>query len=138
MTTPGPSGVKLVFCLRRRADVSREQFQAYWQHNHGRLGVALAADLGYTRYVQSHTLSIGLNEALQRSRGGPPAFDGVVELWFASVDAVEKTFSSPAGRAAARRLVEDELTFVDVAASPIFLAEEKPMWPVSPDSSEVC
>jgi uncharacterized protein (TIGR02118 family) len=125
------SRVKLVFCLRRRPDLTREQFQEYWRGSHGKLGVSLADALGFRRYVQSHTVSSPLNDALQRSRGGPPAYDGVVELWFEDVDAVQRTFSSPAGRDAARQLVEDEFTFVDVAASPIFVVEETLMYDVA-------
>ena len=121
--------VKLMFCLQRRGDLSREEFQAYWRESHGRLGVALADALGYARYVQSHTLSVPLNDALQRSRGGPPAYDGVVELWFDSVEAVQRTFGEPAGRAAAAQLLADEANFVDATSSPIFLVEEQLMWP---------
>ncbi|SOD74671.1 uncharacterized protein (TIGR02118 family) [Jatrophihabitans sp. GAS493] len=124
----GTAQVKLLFCLRRRADLTREEFQEYWQGSHGKLGVELADDLGFIRYVQSHTLSAPLNDALQASRSAPPAYDGVVELWFESVEAVERTFSTPKGRAAARRLVEDESNFVDVSASPIFLVSEHGMY----------
>lgn len=118
-----------MFCLRRRQDLSRQQFSDYWREQHGALGVRLAEALGYDRYVQSHTLEIPLNDALQRSRGGPEAYDGVVELWFADEDVVARTFSSDAGRDAARQLVTDEFNFVDVTASPIFVVRETVMYP---------
>jgi uncharacterized protein (TIGR02118 family) len=120
-------GVKLLFCLRRRADLTREEFQSYWHDEHGRLGVSLAGDLGYRRYVQSHTLSTPLNDALRESRGAPEPYDGVVELWFESLDAIERTFSGSAGRSAARALLRDERNFVDLGASPIFVVEERAM-----------
>ena len=41
---------------------------------------------------------------------------------------MQQTFSSPAGRDAARQLVEDEFNFVDVEASPIFVVEETVMF----------
>jgi uncharacterized protein (TIGR02118 family) len=126
---PPADQVKLVFCLRRRPDLTREQFSAYWHGPHGQLGLRLADALGFKRYVQSHTLSIPLNDALQASRGGPEPYDGIVELWFDDVAAVERTFSSAEGRSAARQLVADEANFVDVEASPIFLVTEKPMFP---------
>jgi len=129
VTTVDGGPVKLLFCLRRRADLTREQFSAYWHGAHGRLGVELARQLGYSRYVQSHTLSIPLNDALRASRGGPEPYDGVVELWFDDLAAVERSFGTPEGRAAARRLMADEANFVDVAASPIFLVTERHMYP---------
>ena len=122
--------VKLVFCLRRRPDLTREEFQAYWGGRHGELGIANAEALGYAKYVQSHTLTIDLNTALQEGRGAPDAFDGVVELTFPSLDAIAETFSGREGRRAARELLDDEQHFVDLASSPIFVVQERHMWPV--------
>lgn len=121
--------VKLMFCLRRREDLTREEFQAYWHDKHGQRGIALQPGLGYERYVQSHTLSGDLNDSLRVSRGAPEAFDGVVELWFESVEAIQETFSGAEGRRAARELLTDERNFVDLEASPIFVVEEYAMWP---------
>lgn len=119
--------IKLMFCLRRREGMSREEFQAYWHDEHGALGLRLQEDLGFSRYVQSHTLTAPLNDALQASRGAPAAYDGVVELYFPSVEAVEATFETRSGRAAARQLLRDEHSFVDIAGSPIFVVRERPM-----------
>lgn len=119
--------VKLMFCLRRRHDLTRAQFQEYWRTSHGELGVASAGALGYRRYVQSHTADIALNDSLRASRGAPEPFDGVVELWFDDTDAIVATFSSPEGRRAAQALLNDELNFVDLEASPIFVVQEHVM-----------
>ena len=125
--------VKLLFCLRRRSDLTREEFQAYWGGRHGTLGMERAEALGYSKYIQSHTLTIDLNLALQAGRGAPDAYDGVVELTFPSLDAIAETFSGREGRRAARELLEDEHHFVDLAASPIFVVQEHHMWPVDGD-----
>ena len=68
--------IKLMFCLRRRSDLTREEFQEYWRGRHGTLGVSLARDLGYRRYVQSHTEPTDLNDAPGAPRSAPPAFEG--------------------------------------------------------------
>jgi hypothetical protein len=80
--------------------------------------------LGIRRYVQVHTLETPVNEALRRGRGGPGAYDGVAELWFDSLDALAAAGATPEGRAAGRRLVEDERTFIDLARSPVMVAAE--------------
>lgn len=121
--------IKVVFCLRRRPDLTREQFQRYWSEQHGPVGVRLAAQLGFQRYVQSHTVDSGLNDALQTGRGAPEAFDGVVELWYDDESAVETTFATPEGRQAARTMLADEANFIDTAMSPIFLVEERQLFP---------
>lgn len=48
--------VKLVYILRRRAELSFEQFSSRWRTGHAALVREVAADMGLVRYVQSHTL----------------------------------------------------------------------------------
>ena len=121
--------IKLMFCLRRKDGLTRQQFQDYWHDDHGRLGVGWAAELGFARYVQSHTLESPINDALQAGRGGPEAYDGVVELWYEDEAAVQATFSTDEGRRAARALLDDEPHFIDAARSPVFLVQEKQLYP---------
>ncbi len=117
--------IKLVYCLRRRAQLSREEFQRYWQQNHGPLVRERAAALGIKRYVQVHTLSNGLNRALAASRScNEEEFDGVAELWWDSAEALAAPGGTEKGRKAARELLEDEREFIDFEHSVIFVAEE--------------
>ena len=77
--------IKLVFCLRRRPDLSRREFQRYWRQTHGQLVRERASALGIRRYVLVHTLDGPLNEALRASRGSAEEpFDGLAELWWDS------------------------------------------------------
>jgi hypothetical protein len=46
---------KLSFLLRRRSELSREEFQRTWLEEHGPLVRERAAAMGVTRYVQLHT-----------------------------------------------------------------------------------
>ena len=116
--------IKLVFCLTRLPHLSREEFQRYWRERHSPLVRESAKALGIRRYVQVHTLETPVNEALRRGRGGPEAYDGVAELWFDSLDALAAAGTTSEGRAAGRRLVEDERTFIDLARSPVMVAAE--------------
>ena len=116
--------VKLVFCVKRQPHLSREEFQRYWRERHGPLVREAAAVLGVRRYVQAHTLTTPVNEGLRRGRGGPEEFDGVAELWFDSLDSLAAAGATPEGRAAGRRLLEDERRFIDLARSPVWVAEE--------------
>jgi uncharacterized protein (TIGR02118 family) len=116
--------IKLVFCLRRLPEMSREDFQRHWREQHAPLVREAAPALGVRRYVQVHTLTHPANEALRRGRGGPEEYDGVAELWFDSLDALAAAGATPEGRAAGRRLLEDERRFIDLARSPLWIAEE--------------
>jgi uncharacterized protein (TIGR02118 family) len=115
--------VKLVFCCRRRPELSIEQFQKRWLEVHGPLVRRLRARIPQMkRYVQSHTIPGEASEMLRASRGAKPAYDGITEIWFDSLEALGA--SGEDGVAAARQLYEDELEFIDLASSAVFLTEE--------------
>ena len=116
--------IKLTFCLVRAAHLSREEFQRYGLEQHGPLVRSLAPALRIERYVQSHTLTTPVNDALRRGRGGPEPYDGVAELWWDSLAELTAGAATPEGREAGRRLLEDERRFIDLARSPVWLGEE--------------
>jgi hypothetical protein len=47
--------IKLVFCGRRRNDLSEEEFYDYWLNKHAPLVESKVSALRIRRYVQSHT-----------------------------------------------------------------------------------
>jgi len=116
--------IKLVFCLRRRPELSREEFQKYWREEHAPLVRRNAESLRIQRYVQVHTFGAEWQEALRASRSAPEEFDGVAELWWASPEDLAAATASDEGRRASAELLDDERRFIDLERSPIFLAEE--------------
>ena len=118
--------VKLVFCLRRRADMPAAEFHRYWREEHGPLVARHAAALGIRRYVQLHTLDHPFNAALAASRDvREEPYDGLAELWWDDADALAAGASTDAGRRAGLALLEDERRFIDHARSRIFIGEEQ-------------
>ena len=93
--------IKLFFVLRRRPDVTPEQFHDYWKNTHGPL---VAQVPGLVRYVQHHTTSIPRPEY---SSDDPP-IDGVVETWWESMEAAERANRSPEFAA----VMADEVKFM--------------------------
>jgi uncharacterized protein (TIGR02118 family) len=117
--------LKLVYCLRRKPDLSREEFQRYWKETHGPLVRERAAALGIRRYIQVHTLDSPLNEAMRASRSSDPdIYDGVAELWWDDAESFGAGVSTPEGREAAKELREDEERFIDFSRSLSFVAQE--------------
>ncbi len=116
--------IKLVFCCRRRPELSREEFQRYWLDEHGPLVRSLRSALPQMRrYVQSHTLYGPVTDAVRDSRGAGEEFDGITEVWFDSLESMGASSTEQAA-AAGRRLLEDESTFIDFAGSAVFLTVE--------------
>lgn len=117
--------IKLVFCLRRRADFTREEFQAYWRTNHAPLVAEVAPLLRIRSYVQSHSVDDPRLAAPVNARGTiVPPYDGVAELQWDSVEDVLAASDTREGRDAGRRLLEDEGRFIDLPNSPLFWVME--------------
>ena len=117
--------IKLVFTLRRREDMTREEFQRYWREQHAPLVKRHADALQIRRYVQVHARDTDLDQAIAGARGSEPRFyDGVAELWWDSLEELVTAFASEAGQAAGQALLEDEQRFIDLPRSPLWLGEE--------------
>jgi len=116
--------VKLVFCLRRHPDLSREEFHRYWREEHAPLVQSHAETLGIRRYVQAHSIDDAISALVAGPRNSPEPYDGVAELWFDSLDAIAATGATEEGRHAGAALLADERTFIDLGRSPLFLAQE--------------
>jgi uncharacterized protein (TIGR02118 family) len=116
--------IKLVFILRRREGMTREEFQRYWREKHAPLVQQHAATLHIRRYIQVHLRETDLDEAIAAPRGSQPHFyDGVAELWWDSLEDLSAVFSTDAAQAAAQELLEDEQRFIDLPRSPLWLGE---------------
>ncbi|MEU0426186.1 EthD domain-containing protein [Streptomyces canus] len=117
--------VKLVCTLRRREDLSADEFYRYWLYEHGPAATKQLKKLGAYRYVQSHTNNADLNLLFTASRGQVgQAFDGVTEVWFPSREALVKALASREGAEANAWLAEDERNFIDLPRSSYFFTKE--------------
>lgn len=108
--------VTFTILLRRRADITHEQFVAHHRDVHAPLFMAVPAVQQHVRrYVQSHTVPAELP-------GLPgPAFDGMTQLWFDDIAAVGAVF----GDATYLEVIRpDEASFLDLAGCSFLLCEE--------------
>jgi hypothetical protein len=116
--------IKLVFCCRRKPEMTREEFLARWLDVHGPLVRRLRQDLPMMkRYVQSHSLPDEISEGVRASRGAGPAYDGITEVWFEDLESMGND-GSEAALSAGRALLEDEAEFLDLPRCAVFLTEE--------------
>ncbi len=119
--------IRLTFVLRRKAGLSREEFQEYWRRQHGPLVASHSSRLGILRYVQVHTLDDPVNDQMAEARGGmEPPYDGVAELWWWSRERIVEALAEDAAQDAGAELLEDERKFIDLEQSPLWFAHEYP------------
>ena len=105
-----PGMIKGVWQLKRKPGRSLEDFRKYWIEVHGAMGHKIP---GFRRYVQSHLV----DEAYLYAT---PQYDGVVNIWFDSPEAMAAAFASPAGQA----MAADGDVFLDMSSTRIFVAQE--------------
>lgn len=117
--------IKLIMCLTRRADLSREQFLDYWLNSHGPFFMENASKMRAKRYIQDHTLNSPLNTMMRDARGMMAEYDGVAEVWFDSEEDLVDAMSSSEGQELSAALLKDEGNFVDHARSCAFLVREQ-------------
>ena len=116
--------LKVVFCLRRRPDMSREEFFAYWNGTHAALSFQTREAMRVKRYVQNLTIDNEMARQGNAVRGGLPEFDGVAEAWFESLEDLARIVETEDGRNAMQVMFEDEPNFIDLANSTFFIVEE--------------
>ena len=116
--------IKLVYCLRKRTDIDSDSFYRYWLEEHGPLVKSVADAIGASRYVQSHTILPELNDIMIEGRGLCEPYDGVTEVWWETMSALDQGMSSPTGIEAQTKLMEDEARFIDFSRSSVFMTEE--------------
>lgn len=103
-------GVKMFCPLRRRDDLTHEQFVQHWLGTH--VPLALEHHPHMTRYVT--------NVVDQRLSDDAPHWDGFAEISFASVDdARQRLFASPEGE----RIVRDDIARFIGHTFPYFVGE---------------
>jgi uncharacterized protein (TIGR02118 family) len=111
--------IKSVSLLTRREGMSVEDFQTYWREVHGPIAARIP---GLRRYVQCATLPELYAEE------SPPDFDGVAELWWDNIEAMQQARATPESEATAAdasnflagsvRLIVSEVPLIDAFPSP--------------------
>ena len=101
--------VKLVGLIRKRSDLTTEQFRAHWLEVHAPLARQFP---GLRRYAVNF---------IDREATPGAAYDGFSELWFDSAEALEAALASPIGEAIATDIPKfmDELVRAIVEEHPI-------------------
>jgi uncharacterized protein (TIGR02118 family) len=80
--------IKLVYCITKKADISDDEFFRYWKNVHGPLGAKIPR---LRKLVQSHRINIPGDKH-------PPAYDGIAELWFDTIEDLLAARQSPNGK----------------------------------------
>jgi len=101
--------IKVVYCITKKPGLSDEEFFRYWKDVHGPIGARIP---GLRKLVQSHTITIPGDHRV--------TYDGVAELWFDDLAALNAARQSPEWRAS----TDDEAHFIDPSKVAYFVTQE--------------
>jgi uncharacterized protein (TIGR02118 family) len=97
--------IKLSILMKRRSDLSYEQFIQHWREVHGPLFAAqLESKQHVRRYIQDHRTSDTLPGTTASS------FDGIAEIWFDDISGAKAFFASDGY---IQNVIPDEQAFMD-------------------------
>ena len=127
--------IRLTYLLRRKSAMSLDDFQGYWREVHGPLIASHEVHLNCLRHVQVHTIEDESRVTMASARGTmEPPYDGVIELWWENIEALERVLETDTGQRAAAELLEVERQFIDLASSPLWLNYEYPQVNPAPEN----
>ena len=111
---------KSIALLKRRADLSRDEFIDYYERNHAPLILSLLPGiLDYRRNFADFEGAFAFPGA------APFDFDVVTEIWFADRAAYDAAMAVALGPETAARIAADEENFLDRSATRMFLVDER-------------
>ncbi len=110
---PNPdTRIKIIRTVYRRRDLSHQQFKDYWLKNHCKLEDRVIAESPVQRIIATFAVP---------EPGKDPAFDGMVELYFAAASEIRAMFAGPIPAL----MRKDEENFVQMDAPAVRLVAEE-------------
>jgi uncharacterized protein (TIGR02118 family) len=102
--------VKFISFLRRRPDITHEQFLRHWQDVHAPLVASVQGFWKHARrYVQNHCIEGSTSGYADKDGDKSGEIAGIVELWFDSMDDYKAAAADPG----IALIQEDERRFID-------------------------
>ncbi len=118
--------IRLITCLKRRDDVSPEEFRRHWQDAaFDELIGRIVALTGAERCAKNLTLSVAANSLLMQERGLAEPFDGIIEYWWHDAANFEALYNSGERKALMQEMQDYQVRFADLAASTSFFTESR-------------
>jgi uncharacterized protein (TIGR02118 family) len=110
--------IKVIVAIVRKPGMSPKEFHTHWRSDHARLVAGSDVTKRYIRrYIQAHTAS-------SEYANGEPAFDGMAELWFDSIEDKDRFYSDPEYLA---KIKPDESRFADMTRTQFIVTIEEPV-----------
>ena len=120
--------IKLNYFVRKRADVTAEDFRAFWMGNHAEEVLQLFDKLGIRKYTKCETLhDDDVNKLLQQMYGSATdAYDFVEEILINDLEAFKEGLGDAEVQKVLLQLHEESHAYVDVSRSDLWFSVDVP------------
>ena len=115
--------IKLIQCIRRRSELSTDEFLALWERYGIRLR-DLALQMGASGARISTTLDSPINAAMAEARGARQAYDGVAEVLWKRRGELLANACDAVTRERLAAFRKSQEAFADIAYSQFFFVHE--------------
>ena len=120
--------IKLNYFVRKRADVTAEDFRAFWMGNHAEAVLQLVDKLGIRKYTKCETQhEDDVNKLLQQMYGSATdAYDFAEEMLINDLEEFKAGLNDADVQKQLQQLHEDSRAYVDVSRSDIWFSVDVP------------
>lgn len=116
--------IRLIHCIRKREDLSLEDFRQYWQSPEFDLLIRRTATFfGARRYAKNATLAVDVNLWIVEERNVKVPFDGVIEYWWDNAAHLLSISHSSSARALRDDMVNFQMKFIDLENGHMFFTD---------------
>ena len=116
--------IRLVRCLKRRSDISAEEFRRFWNDpEYLELTDQAVNAMQAMRCARNLTLQVDLNRTLTEFHDQDEPYDGVVEIWWENAKVLNAAMAEADAGDMQLRYNGFEDDYIDRAASRFFFTE---------------
>ena len=116
--------IRFINCVRKRADISSEQFRQYW--NDPKFDAIVGRVVEYTGaggHAKNLTLMVAANDIMRERRAFGEPFDGVLQYWWDNAAQLNAVLNSPQCDLLMKSMLEFQKQFVDLERPCAFFTE---------------
>jgi hypothetical protein len=115
--------INVVYCMRRRAGLTLQEFLDHWGRVHAPIVLQNLAVLRLAGYQRIEPRTLGMSPQIERRNVSQAPYDGIAVLTWADEEALRMSLEDPAALEVQRELARDEKLFVDATLSCRWVAE---------------
>ncbi len=117
--------IRLVTLLKRRDDVSADDFMTFWNGEEVNAAVESAVALYKpVKWQRARALNIAMHDEVQEKLGRGEPFDAVLEYWWENAGDIVEIFRSEAGQAQSAAMRALLAPYINQAESSTFFTED--------------